>query len=76
MDFNGDLWITDKFDKTIIMIDGSIPSGSKSGYIFGFNLSNAVVSAVGLKDDSTTTFIFSGDNTYTQAVEGDFDLFK
>lgn len=76
VDFNGDLWITDKFDKTIIMIDGSIPSGSKSGYIFGFNLSNAVVSAVGLKDDSTTTFIFSGDNTYTQAVEGDFDLFK
>lgn len=76
VDFNGDLWITDKFDKTTIMIDGSIPSGSKSGYIFGFNLSNVVVSAVGLKDDSTTTFIFSGDNTYTQAVEGDFDLFK
>lgn len=76
VDFNGDLWITDKFDKTTIMIDGSIPSGSKSGYIFGFNLSDAVVSAVGLKDDSTTTFIFSGDNTYTQAVEGDFDLFK
>ena len=76
VDFNGDLWITDKFDKTAIMIDGSIPSGSKSGYIFGFNLSDAVVSAVGLKDDSTTTFIFSGDNTYTQAVEGDFDLFK
>lgn len=76
VDFNGDLWITDKFDKTTIMIDGSIPSGSKSGYIFGFNLSDAVVSAVGLKDDSTTTFIFSGDNTYTHAVEGDFDLFK
>lgn len=76
VDFNGDLWITDKFDKTTIMIDGSIPSGSKSGYIFGFNLSNVVVSAVGLKDDSTTTFIFSGNNTYTQAVEGDFDLFK
>ena len=76
VDFNGDLWITDKFDKTVIMIDGSISGGSKSGYIFGFNLSNAVVSAVGLKDDSTTTFIFSGDNTYTQAVEGDFDLFK
>lgn len=76
VDFNGDLWITDKFDKTTIMIDGSIPSGSKSGYIFGFNLSDAVISAVGLKDDSTTTFIFSGDNTYTQAVEGDFDLFK
>lgn len=76
VDFNGDLWITDKFDKTSIMIDGSVSSGSKSGYIFGFNLSNAVVSAVGLKDDSTTTFIFSGDNTYTQAVEGDFDLFK
>ncbi len=76
VDFNGDLWITDKFDKTTIMIDGSIPSGSKSGYIFGFNLSDAVVSAVGLKDDSTTTFIFSGNNTYTQAVEGDFDLFK
>lgn len=76
VDFNGDLWITDKFDKTTIMIDGSVSSGSKSGYIFGFNLSNAVVSAVGLKDDSTTTFIFSGDNTYTQAVEGDFDLFK
>lgn len=76
VDFNGDLWITDKFDKTTIMIDGSVSSGSKSGYIFGFNLSDAVVSAVGLKDDSTTTFIFSGDNTYTQAVEGDFDLFK
>lgn len=76
VDFNGDLWITDKFDKTSIMIDGSVSSGSKSGYIFGFNLSDAVVSAVGLKDDSTTTFIFSGDNTYTQAVEGDFDLFK
>lgn len=76
VDFNGDLWITDKFDKTTIMIDGSIPSESKSGYIFGFNLSNVVVSAVGLKDDSTTTFIFSGNNTYTQAVEGDFDLFK
>ncbi len=76
VDFNGDLWITDKFDKTVIMIDGSVSSGSKSGYIFGFNLSDAVVSAVGLKDDSTTTFIFSGDNTYTQAVEGDFDLFK
>lgn len=76
VDFNGDLWITDKFDKTTIMIDGSVSSGSKSGYIFGFNLSNVVVSAVGLKDDSTTTFIFSGDNTYTQAVEGDFDLFK
>lgn len=76
VDFNGDLWITDKFDKTVIMIDGSISSGSKSGYIFGFNLSNAVVSAVGLKDDSTYKFIFSGDNTYTQVNEGDFDLFK
>ena len=76
VDFNGDLWITDKFDKTVIMIDGSISGGSKSGYIFGFNLSNAVVSAVGLKDDSTYKFIFSGDNTYTQVNEGDFDLFK
>ncbi|HBJ96938.1 MAG TPA: hypothetical protein DDZ11_11230, partial [Lentisphaeria bacterium] len=76
VDFNGDLWITDKFDKTVIMIDGSISGGSKSGYIFGFNLSNAVVSAVGLKDDSTYKFIFSGDNTYTQINEGDFDLFK
>lgn len=76
VDFNGDLWITDKFDKTSIMIDGSVSSGSKSGYIFGFNLSNAVVSAVGLKDDSTYKFIFSGDNTYTQVNEGDFDLFK
>lgn len=76
VDFNGDLWITDKFDKTTIMIDGSISSGSKSGYIFGFNLSDAVVSAVGLKDDSTYKFIFSGDNTYTQVNEGDFDLFK
>ena len=76
VDFNGDLWITDKFDKTSIMIDGSVSSGSKSGYIFGFNLSDAVVSAFGLKDNSTKTFIFSGDNTYTQAVEGDFDLFK
>lgn len=76
VDFNGDLWITDKFDKTVIMIDGSISGGTKSGYIFGFNLSNAVVSAVGLKDDSTYKFIFSGDNTYTQVNEGDFDLFK
>ena len=76
VDFNGDLWITDKFDKTTIMIDGSVSSRSKSGYIFGFNLSDAVVSAVGLKDDSTYKFIFSGDNTYTQAVEGAFDLFK
>lgn len=76
VDFNGDLWITDKFDKTTIMIDGSVSSGSKSGYIFGFNLSDAVVSAVGLKDDSTYKFIFSGDNTYTQVNEGDFDLFK
>lgn len=76
VDFNGDLWITDKFDKTVIMIDGSVSTETKSGYIFGFNLSNAVVSAVGLKDDSTYKFIFSGDNTYTQVNEGDFDLFK
>ena len=76
VDFNGDLWITDKFDKTVIMIDGSISGGSKSGYIFGFNLSNAVVSAVGLKDDSTYKFIFSGDNTYTKVNVADFDLFK